>query len=277
MIVRRMTQEDREDGVKIWRAVFGDSEAFTEWYFRERFCPAFSYAAFDGTRMAAMTLGRPTVIRAENRLHDALLISGVSTVPEYRQKGLMHTLVSMQTETAKAQGFSCCCLHPVSETLYTSLGFRNGTHTRLITSCAKRRHLPFSIREGIDLFAMRTVYDALLSTHDGMQIRDDAELCALLRDYGADGYRMFTAYAEDRPQGYLIVLGGGAVAELLALCSSAYEALIDTAACLLETELKTVVPADCGTDGELVYGMQYLVFENAFELPLKNGFCQLTY
>lgn len=277
MTVRRLTHADRAQAEAMWREIFGDSEAFTAWYFSNRFSPVHSFGAFDGVRLVAMTLGRSTRIRVEDGVHDALLISGVSTLAGYRGRGLMHKLVSMQTEHAKNAGFSCCYLHPVRESLYASLGFRPGTDALRIESDAARTHKPFTLRDGVDLQAMCAVYDTLLLTHDGMQVRDEAEWNAVLNDYATDGGKTVVAYAENRPVGYICCLADGTVSELFALCPNAYAALIDTAAARLGQSLKATVPTDCDLMGERVYGMQYLVFDGAFSLPLKNGFCRLAY
>lgn len=277
MILRRMEQKDGAQAAKLWLDIFGDSEAFTNWFFAERFCPDLSFAAFDGDRLIAMTLGRGTKILVEGTVRRALLISGVSTLPAYRGRGLMHGLVSMQIDDAEAKGFSCCYLHPVEESLYASLGFENGTDALLIASDPERAHGLYEIRTGTDTASMRAVYDTLLPRYNGMQIRDDAEIRALLSDYGADGFCMLTAFSCDRPVGYLIVLGDGTVSELFAFTPKAYEALLDEAARRAGKALKATVPPDCGVAGELVYSMQYRVFGNAFSLPLKNGFCRLSY
>ena len=277
MILRRMQRTDAAEACALWRDIFGDSEAFCDWYFSERFFPERSFAAFDGGRLVSMTLGRPTEILAEGSVHRALLISGVSTLPACRGQGLMHALVSMQTEDARQAGFSCCYLHPVSESLYASLGFTNGTDARIIRSDINRPQTVLEARDGADLAAMRAVYDAVLSAHDGMQLRDGAEFAALLRDYATDGGQTVLAYDGAHPVGYACWLNDGTVSELFALSPEGYAFLLDLAAQRVGHPVKAIVPSDCGLIGECVYSMQYLVFDNAFSLPLKNGFCRLSY
>lgn len=277
MRIRKLKIEDREQAAGLWLSIFGDSEAFTSWYFTERFCPEHSFAAFDGDLLVAMTLGRPTCISIAGETLDALLISGVSTLPEYRGRGLMHGLVGMQIDHAKQNGFSCCYLHPVSESLYTSLGFRNGTDALRIHSDPQRQHAPFLLSEKTDVAAMQAVYDELLLKHDGMQLRDEKEWRLLLEDYAADGLHIMIAYADRRPVGYVCYQDDGSVPELFALCSEAYEQLLGEAANRMDLQLSAIVPTDCGVPGERVYSMQYLVFDNSFSLPLRNGFCRLTY
>lgn len=277
MTVRQMTVKDRPAAANLWLTIFGDTESFTDWYFTDRFCPEYSFAVFDADRMIAMTLGRPSLIRVGGVNRNALLISGVCTVPQYRGQGLMHKVMEKQIAYAKESGFACCFLYPVSEGLYASLGFQNGTDMMVIESGNQPDAHSFFVREGIDLPAMRAVYNAMLKTHDGMVVRDEQEISLLLKDFSADGYRMLTAYSENQPQGYLILLSDGTVSELLALCPDAYKTLLNEAAKFAGTKLKTGVPTDCGVAGTLHYGTQYLIFNDAFRLPLKNGFCRLVY
>lgn len=277
MILRKLERADTDRAAALWREIFGDSEAFTSWFFSERFSPAHSFGAFSDGRLVAMTIGRPSSITVSGKVFSALVISGVSTLPAYRRRGLMRALVSMQTEQAKAQGFSCCCLYPDIETLYASLGFRNGTDATVIRSDETRPRAPLSLRENADIPAMRAVYDAIQSTHDGMQLRDEAECKAVLRDYVCDGGETLLAFDGITPLGYLCILADGTVSELLALSPDAYAFLLDTAASRFGISLTARVPSDCGIAGTRVYGMHYLIFNNAFSLPLKNGFCQTAY
>ena len=279
-VVDRMSPRDprdRENAAALWREIFGDSEAFTDWFFQERFYPEYSCAAIHEGRMVAMTLGRPTEILVEGKVHKALLISGVSTRPEYRKRGLMNLVMNLQIHYARKSGFSCCYLYPDIETLYASLGFRNGTDAIVIRSDETRKTKPFSIRIGAEIPAMRVVYDAICKTHDGMQLRNEAEFSAVLRDYACDGGTSAVAYDGETPVGYICTLADGTVSELFALCQDAYAFLLDRTASCFGRPLEATAPSDCGLVGKRVYGMHYLVFNDAFSLPLKNGFCRPPY
>lgn len=278
MILRALTDTDRLQAERLWINIFGDSESFSSYYIANRFRPKHSFGAFDGARLIAMALGRPTEIRTAQKNLPALLVAGVSTLPEYRGQGLMHRLMTLLIEHAKNSGFACCYLHPVKESLYASLGFRNGTDALLIRSDMFRAHQPIAISDTIDIDSMLSVYNTVLETHDGMQIRTFEEVELLLRDYASDGFFSLIAYdAQNRPVGYLCCLNDHTVAELLAFSAPIYEALLDAAARRLQADLTALVPPDCGVPGEHVYRMQYLIFDDAFQLPLQNGFCCLSY
>ena len=176
MILRKLTPADSAQAEALWHEIFAeDTRAFNTYYFDNRFYPAHSFGAFDGDRLAAMALGRPTEIAAEGRILPALLVAGVSTRPPYRGQGLMHRLMTLLIDHARSGGFVCCYLHPVSETLYASLGFRNGTDALVIRSDAARAHgrspsgPPFlifcanSISSSIDISGARPISTRYLS------------------------------------------------------------------------------------------------------------------
>lgn len=277
MTVRKLMESDRTQAEAQWRDIFEESPAFAAYYFENRFHPAYSFGAFEGDRLIAMALGRPTQIAVGGKSHKALLVAGVSTIPAYRRQGLMHRLMTHLVDNARDSGFSCCYLHPVTETLYASLGFRNGTDALIIRSDGARKHKAFDLRDGVVCGDMQSVYGALLAVHDGMQIRDEREFRTVFADYATENAKTVIAYAENRPVGYICYSDEGTVFELLAHCAPAYAALLDEAAKRAGKELKAIVPTNCGVDGERHYSMQYLVFKDAFGLPLKNGFCRLAY
>ena len=277
MIIRRLEAADRPQAEAMWRDIFEESAAFAAYYFDCRFCPEYAFGAFEGDRLAAMAHGRPTKIMVEGTGYPALLIAGVSTLPEYRKQGLMHKLMRLLIEHAKNSGFSCCYLHPVAETLYSTLGFRNGTEILIVHSAETRMHEPYETSEQFDANDMLTVYHALQQTHDGMEVRDETELNLVFADYAIDDAEVLIARRDDRPVGYIVYCRDGFVYELMALDASAYAFLLDEAAGRVGHEIKAMAPIDCGLDGERRYSMQYLVFDDAFSLPLKNGFCRLAY
>lgn len=272
-----MNEKDRPQAEAMWRDIFEESPAFASYYFEKRFCPEHAFGAFDGDTLAAMTHGRPTEIMIDGKPYLALLVAGVSTLPVYRKQGLMHKLMTLLIDHAENSGFSCCYLHPVAKSLYASLGFQNGADALIVHSDETRAHEPFDLSERYDTEAMLSVYHALQQTHDGMELRDAEELDLVFGDYAIDNAKVMIAFADHQPVGYIIYCEDGFVYELMALNTSAYAFLLDEAAKRTGKEIKAIVPVDCGLPGERIYSMQYLVFNNAFSLPLKNGFCRLAY
>ena len=277
MILRRMIASDRAQAEVMWRDIFEESATFAAYYFDCRFHPEYAFGAFDGDRLAAMAHGRPTEIVIEGKPYPALLIAGVSTLPAYRKQGLMHRLMTLLIDHAKNSGFCCCYLHPVSETLYQTLGFQNGTEILIVHSSETRTHESFEQSEQFNADDMLSVYHAMQQTHDGMEVRDESELDLVFADYAIDNAKVLIVRSDTRPMGYIIYCDDGLVYELVALNASAYAFLLDEAAKRIGHAIKAMAPVDCGLEGERRYSMQYLVFDDAFALPLKNGFCRLAY
>jgi len=277
VILRRMNDEDRPQAEAMWRDIFEESPAFASYYFEKRFCPEHAFGAFDGDTLAAMTHGRPTEIMIDGKPYLALLVAGVSTLPAYRKQGLMHKLMTLLIDHAEDSGFSCCYLHPVTESLYASLGFKNGADALIAHSDETRVQGHFDLSERFDAEDMLFIYHEMQKTHDGMELRDKEELYLVFGDYAIDNAKVMIALANHQPVGYIIYCDDGLVYELMALNPSAYAFLLDEAAKREGKEIKAIVPVDCGLPGERVYSMQYLVFNDAFSLPLKNGFCRLAY
>ena len=277
MTIRRLESGDRPQAEAQWRDIFEESPAFASYYFDRRFYPEHAFGAFDGDRLVAVVHGRPTKIVIARKPYAALLVAGVSTLPEYRGQGLMHKLMTLLTAHAKESGFSCCYLHPVSESLYASLGFQNGADACIIRSDETRAHESFSLSERFDAADMLFVYHALQQTHDGMELRDEEELNVVYGDYAIDNAKNLIASDKNGPKGYIIYCDDGFVYELMAWNAARYAFLLDEAAKRVGKEIKAIVPTDCGLPGERVYSMQYLVFNDAFQLPLPNGFCRLAY
>ncbi len=277
MTIRKMEEADRASAQSMWIEIFEEDPAFAAYYFDNRFYPEHSFGAFEDGVLIAMALGRPTVIRAEGRDLPALLVAGVSTRPQYRGLGLMHRLMTLLIDQARQNGFVCCYLHPVSESLYRSLGFRNGTDIMKINSGSVHPNTSFRIEERTEFSDMLSIYRAAMRTHDGMQLRDLYEFRTVYADYATDDAKTLIAYEQNEPIGYLIIGKSGSVYELLAQKKDAYEALLSEAARRAEKPLHVLAPIDCGIEGERLYSMQYLVFDDAFRLPLKNGYCRLAY
>ena len=277
MTIRMLRTEDRPQAQAMWQEIFEEEPAFTQWYFAHRFHPEYSFGAFENGALISMTLGRPTYIRAEGRDQKALLVAGVSTLPAYRGRGLMRELMTRLIDNAKANGFACCYLHPVSETLYASLGFRNGADILRVSSDEAAAQASIRIEEGAVIADLLSVYHAAMETHDGMQLRDETEFTAVLSDYASDNAKTWIAYDGKTPVGYLCGNDSGMVFELLAQNEAAYAALLKHIEREAGKTVHALIPVDSGLRGERLHSMQYLVFDNAFALPLKNGYCRIAY
>ena len=129
-------------------------------------------------------------------------------------------------------------------------------------------------------------YDALAPWYDSLTgdvpyaaIADfyETEFAAVLSDYASDNAKTWIAYDGKTPVGYLCGNDSGMVFELLAQNEAGYAALLKHIERDAGKTVHALIPTDSGLSGERLHSMQYLVFDNAFALPLKNGYCRIAY
>ncbi len=279
MILRRLTEADAGDARALWQTLFGDTDAFTSWYFSHRFCPQRSFGMFEGNTLLAMTLGREVPVAVAGKPCRALLISGVCTVPAYRKQGMMHRLVAAQLADVKADGFDFAYLHPVRDDLYKKLGFVDATRSGKLCLEAATPAAGLTVSECDAPAVLLSVYQAFCRTHNGMAIRDEKAFALCMADYAQDGGKCLVAQDETgETVGYACYLPCDAeVPELLGVRKEAFDALLHAVLERVKRPVTATIPPECVPESARAVGMQYALLHANFSLPLQNGFCLDSY
>ena len=84
----------REKVKKLWKLCFNDSEEFTELYFRLRYNNDINIAIQSGEEVIAALQMLPYPMTFEGEDIHTAYISGACTHPDYRNRGVMHELLS---------------------------------------------------------------------------------------------------------------------------------------------------------------------------------------
>lgn len=84
----------REKAKRLWKLCFNDSEEFTEMYFRLRYNNDVNIAIQNGEEMIAALQMLPYPMTFEGEDIHTAYISGACTHPDYRNRGVMHELLS---------------------------------------------------------------------------------------------------------------------------------------------------------------------------------------
>ena len=84
----------REKVKKLWKLCFNDSEEFTELYFRLRYNNDINIAIQSGEEVIASLQMLPYPMTFEGEDIHTAYISGACTHPDYRNRGVMHELLS---------------------------------------------------------------------------------------------------------------------------------------------------------------------------------------
>lgn len=190
MITRMLEERDGDACRLLWTARFDDAPAFVDWFFRHRFSPSHSAGTFDGGALASMSLGFPMPLTARQGDVPAWMLSGVSTLPQYERRGLMHRTVRFQMREACARGVPVVFNHPVRLHQYDALGFRPVTDTLYYEG------VPSTERDSRfractpELADMKALYDRLSDACFGCVRRSDDLFALKMQDYLTDGARI---------------------------------------------------------------------------------------
>ena len=123
MELRFLTQEDKPRAAALWQARFGDPEAFTAWYFQNRFLPEHSVGLFEKDLLISMAHGTPISLRMRHRVLPAMLVSGVATIADRERQGHMRRVMAEMLRHARACGCAAVLLKPAVPGVYDALGF----------------------------------------------------------------------------------------------------------------------------------------------------------
>ena len=118
---RMATRDDTRRIRALYTQRFDDPPAFTDWLFTKRFSPEHSVLTEeDGTLLCAIQ-GWPMALRLRGVSVQALMALGVSTLPGYERRGLMHQSYRFFMEQAQRDGFPVVFNHPAKLHTYDSL------------------------------------------------------------------------------------------------------------------------------------------------------------
>ena len=121
-----------------------------------------------------MALGR--YVRMQNPSLNAVMISGVSTLPEFRHQGLMTEVMQMLVMNAQRRACDIALLSPVVPDLYAQFGFHPLTFALKVTETASEHQ---EIIETHDAEMLYPVYMKACAEHS----------CMLFRSHAASGQR----------------------------------------------------------------------------------------
>lgn len=221
--IRHPQSSDQGELASLWSLRFGDSEAFIDWFFRERFSPAHSFCMTEDGRIAGVIHGWPMRLRIRGVPLPALMLCGVATLPGYEKRGYMHALMRETLQFARHNGFPLVFHKPNRFETYASLGQFPCTRTlyhRIESGVSRPR---FSDDWPVD--ALLAIYQAASAPYSGCVLRDQSAMRIKLADYISDGARLI--HQED---GYAVLFeqedGAWYGEEVLALHPAAYKTLL---------------------------------------------------
>lgn len=181
---------DRERIRELWKLCFGDSEAFMDWFFSERYFPEFSSVLEeDGVIMSALH-SYPLHIRIRNRILPASMLAGVSTHPERNGRGYMKQIFLHYMQRVHALEIPVAIHTPAHLPTFFSRGHFPAADTLHATMAGARGELPEgvarqSLYEG--LAPLQACYQKATGRYSGCVSRTLGDFAYKCRDYASDG------------------------------------------------------------------------------------------
>ncbi len=125
-MIRLEDGKERDKLFDMWRRIFHDSTAYTEFYFNEIYGKNEILLEEEGDALRGMLHLNPYRLQIGEKLVDAHYIVGVSTEEEYRRQGVMRNLLNETFIRLRENGEAFTYLMPADENYYLPFSFRFG-------------------------------------------------------------------------------------------------------------------------------------------------------
>lgn len=202
LTIRVEREQDKPQVRALWDACFHDPEAFTDWFFTERWLPCCGVVADeDGSVIGAMQ-GYPFTLRIRGKQVPACMLAGVSTREDRRGQGVMPACLKLFMRQAHDCGSRVVFHTPAHHTTFFKCLHYSCSETAFV-SAAGRRGVPFpdgvTVETASAALAERLlpVYQAAMTAYAGVVDRALTDMAQKLDDYGSDSGRVLVCAAPD--------------------------------------------------------------------------------
>lgn len=232
--VRAATAADRAQIRALWSLCFGDSDAFMDWFFSERYFPSLASCLEEDGEIRSALQSYPIHVRIRDRIVKASMLAGVSTHPAYAGRGYMRRIILRYMQTVRDAGIPVAVYTPAHLPTFFSRGHFPATDTRHLEIAAARAD---SLPEGVlaqsmceGLAPLHACYQQSLGAYSGAVSRSLADFLFKFRDYASDGAKCYALWEGDAVRGYCVCFSEPErlhAEEVAALDEAAYRTLLD--------------------------------------------------
>ena len=237
MQARLLEEHETPLAKELWGYAFERDEPFYSWYFNGVFNPRNCVGLFIGNQLATCLQIPPYTLKLNGNHFDCSYVVGVVTAPEFRNRGIMKSLLKKALEEIRSRDHFVSILMPFDTDFYRPYGWEL-CYSQLLYEAPLRFIKGLGRREGIfkkvslekDLPSLDKIYHRYLRNHHGHVIRSKENWRILIQDlehYG--GYTYLLQDSNHLPEGYVQYLLKGdklIVRELAYVSQWAKEALL---------------------------------------------------
>ena len=206
--VRIAQPQDRDRFRNLWRICFGDSEAFMDWFFSERYFPEFSVCLLEDDVIMSALQSYPLHVRIRDRILPASMLAGVSTHPEREGRGYMKQIFLRYMQRVRELSIPIVIHTPAHIPTFHSRGHLPVSETlHLNMEHAQSKTMPSEITPhslNSDLAPLQVCYQQSTAEYSGCVSRTIADFAYKLRDYASDGAKCLARMNGDDALGYCV-------------------------------------------------------------------------
>lgn len=187
--LRVAVKEDKSEFYRLWQLCFGDSDAFCDWMFENRFYPELSTCINKGEQMISAMQAVPYTISVRGHALKCAMLCGVSTDPAFRKQGLMGQLFRYEMNLLHEKGLALAVHTPAVLPSYFSFGHLPVADANYFTSekIAPCVASPYIQKDFQDFKKLYPLYTRFTKKYSGILLRTEDEFLRKCADYGADG------------------------------------------------------------------------------------------
>lgn len=237
MIVKAK-QEDLARVKEMWRISFPQEDpAYIDFYFKKIWKPENCWLSMEGDEIAGSLCRNKHALMFNSKVLETSMLTGICTLPEYRNKGHMHDLMNTLTDAAEHSEL-LTLLRSEDPSLYEPFGFRKAYErcAYMIQRSDLKRIPTFGVAYDIKALDMLKVYNVYIRRFSGFYARSLEDFITYKEEIIAQGGKIFGYFNEqDRIDGYAALRMVGSdlyIDELVYLDSRALSKLLN--ACLAE-------------------------------------------
>ena len=203
--VRVAQKKDKMDFYRLWKTCFGDSDAFCDWFFENRFSPAHSVVLEEKGEIPSCMQAFPYMIQIRGKEVPGAMLCGVSTHPDHRKKGYMGKIFSFEMNHLRKMGAMVAVHTPAVLPSYFSFGHFPAADAAYLNCnvipLLKKSENIYIINENRwkDLYPL---YKKFAEKYCGIIKRSEADFLRKAADYAADGGKSIAYIENNTVEGY---------------------------------------------------------------------------
>ena len=204
-MIRIAEKKDKKDFYRLWKICFGDSDAFCDWFFENRFSPEHSVVLEEEGEIISCMQAFPYTIQIRGVSIPGTMLCGVSTHPDHRRKGLMGKIFSYEMNHLRKMGYHVAVHTPAVLPSYFSYGHfpvADAAYLKANVILSQNTHENCCIMNEKEWYRCYPLYESFAGKYSGIVKRTEEDFLRKAADYAADGGKMLAYIENNTVKGY---------------------------------------------------------------------------